>query len=49
MTPFGASPHRRNPVLIQPISDRLQGHALSSHVSDPLAEGGIVDDRRPSG
>jgi hypothetical protein len=49
MTPLGASAHRWNPVLIQPISDRLKRHALGSHVSDPLAEVGIVHDRRPSG
>ena len=34
--PFGAAARSRDPLLVEGVADRLEGHALTAQLSDPL-------------
>ena len=48
--PLGPASDRRHSLLVEPVGNRLQGHALSAHLDDPLHQLGVVGQRRaPAG
>ena len=43
VTPFGPASERRHTLVVQTVGDRLQRHALRTHLDDAFAEMRIVD------
>src|SRR5919204_5868004 len=45
-SPLGPASHRRNALCVEPIGDRLKGHAAGAHAGNPVPELGVIGDGR---